>query len=130
MTRAARGAIGWLLPVALLIVWEALARAGAISATVLPAPSAVLAAFWRLLLSGELLNNIWVSTWRALAGFAIGGSIGFGLGSLLAQGRTVSDMAVVLTAVLTILAVGIVIELLLFNPLEKRLLRGRGLLRS
>ena len=36
----------------------------------------------------------------------------------------------VLTAVLTILAVGIVIELLLFNPLEKRLLRGRGLLRS
>ena len=28
------------------------------------------------------------------------------------------------------MAVGIVIELLLFNPLEKRLLRGRGLLRS
>ena len=97
MTRAARGAIGWLLPVALLIVWEALARAGAISATVLPAPSAVLAAFWRLLLSGELLNNIWVSTWRALAGFAIGGSIGFALG--LANGlsrlsRDVTDTTV------------------------------------
>lgn len=97
MTRAARGAIGWLLPVALLIVWEALARAGAISATVLPAPSAVLAAFWRLLLSGELLSNIWVSTWRALAGFAIGGSIGFALG--LANGlsrlsRDVTDTTV------------------------------------
>lgn len=79
------------------------------------------------------LKQGWAFSWRSLMGaelIAIGGSIGFGLGSLLAQGRTVSDMAVVLTAVLTILAVGIVIELLLFNPLEKRLLRGRGLLRS
>lgn len=79
------------------------------------------------------LKQGWAFSWRSLMGaelIAIGGSIGFGLGSLLAQGRTVSDMAVVLTAVLSILAVGIVIELLLFNPLEKRLLRGRGLLRS
>lgn len=79
------------------------------------------------------LKQGWAFSWRSLMGaelIAIGGSIGFGLGSLLAQGRTVSDMAVVLTAVLTILAVGIVIELMLFNPLEKRLLRGRGLLRS
>lgn len=97
MTRVARGAIGWLLPAGLLILWEVLARTGAISATVLPAPSAVLEAFWRLLLSGELLNNIWVSTWRALAGFAIGGSIGFALG--LANGlsrlsRDVTDTTV------------------------------------
>lgn len=79
------------------------------------------------------LKQGWAFSWRSLMGaelIAIGGSIGFGLGSLLAQGRTVSDMAVVLTAVLSILAVGIVIELLLFNPLEKRLLRGRGLLRD
>lgn len=97
MTRAARGAIGWLLPVALLILWEALARAGVLSATVLPAPSAVLAAFWRLLLSGELPHNIWVSTWRALAGFAIGGSIGFALGlanGLSRMSRDVTDTTV------------------------------------
>lgn len=77
------------------------------------------------------LKQGWAFSWRSLMGaelIAIGGSIGFGLGSLLAQGRTVSDMAIVLTAVLSILLVGIVIELLFFNPLEKRLLRGRGLL--
>lgn len=77
------------------------------------------------------LKQGWAFSWRSLMGaelIAIGGSIGFGLGSLLAQGRTVSDMAVVLSAVLTILLVGIAVELLFFNPLEKRLLRGRGLL--
>ena len=53
---------------------------GLIAPNVLPAPSAVVAAFWRLLLSGELVRNMWVSSARAFAGFAIGGAIGFALG--------------------------------------------------
>ncbi|TIW26712.1 MAG: ABC transporter permease subunit, partial [Mesorhizobium sp.] len=73
--------------------WEAAARAGLIPANVLPAPSAVAEAFWRLTLSGELVRNIGVSTLRALSGFAIGGSIGFALGlanglSALSRGLT------------------------------------------
>lgn len=80
MTRFARASLGWLLPALIILAWEALARSGFISPNVLPAPSAVLAAFWRLLVSGELVRNIGVSTWRALAGFLIGGSIGFALG--------------------------------------------------
>ncbi|RWE74780.1 MAG: ABC transporter permease subunit, partial [Mesorhizobium sp.] len=73
--------------------WEAAARAGLIPANVLPAPSAVAEAFWRLTLSGELIRNIGVSTLRALSGFAIGGSIGFALGlanglSALSRGLT------------------------------------------
>jgi sulfonate transport system permease protein len=40
----------------------------------------VAAAGWKLLLSGELLRNIWVSFWRAGVGFVIGGGIGFALG--------------------------------------------------
>ena len=55
---------------------------GVIQANVLPAPSAVAEAFWRVARSGELWTNIEVSTWRALAGFAIGGGIGFTLGML------------------------------------------------
>ncbi|MFC6257660.1 ABC transporter permease, partial [Kocuria oceani] len=77
------------------------------------------------------LKQGWAFSWRSLMGaelIAIGGSIGFGLGSLLEQGRTVSNMAVVMVAVLSILAVGILVELLFFNPVERRLLRGRGLL--
>lgn len=80
LTRLGRGGIGWALPALILIGWELTSRAGLLSGNILPAPSAVLAAFWRLLLSGELLANITVSTGRALAGFAIGGTIGFGLG--------------------------------------------------
>ena len=77
------------------------------------------------------LKQGWAFSWRSLMGaelIAIGGSIGFGLGSLLEQGRTVSNMAVVMVAVLAILVVGILVELLFFNPVERRLLRGRGLL--
>jgi sulfonate transport system permease protein len=70
----------WALPIAIVVVWEALSLAGLIPLRVLPAPTAVLAAGWKLLLSGELIRNIWVSFCRAIVGFAIGGSIGFGLG--------------------------------------------------
>src|SRR6476619_4588042 len=73
-------AIGWVLPVLVIAGWEAASRAGVMPANVLPAPSAVAEAFWRLTLSGELIRNIGVSTARALAGFAVGGSIGFALG--------------------------------------------------
>lgn len=37
-------------------------------------------------------------------------------------------MSVVFSAILLILFVGIIVELLVFAPIEKRLLRGRGLL--
>jgi sulfonate transport system permease protein len=57
-----------------------LARVGFIKANVLPAPSQVFEAFWTLLLSGELIANIAISTWRAVLGLIIGGSIGFVLG--------------------------------------------------
>lgn len=72
--------VQWALPIALLLAWETACRAGWISSRVLPAPSEVLAAGSRLLLSGELLENVWISSLRAIIGLAIGGSIGFLLG--------------------------------------------------
>ena len=87
-----RGAVGWILPAFLLVAWEAAARTGLISTSVLPAPSAVLAACWRLLLSGELLSNVGTSTWRALGGFAIGGAIGFALGIANGVSRLTRDV--------------------------------------
>lgn len=75
-----RSALGWLLPALLLAGWEGASRAGLIPPNVLPAPSAVGEAFWKLLLSGELIENIRVSTLRALSGFVVGGTIGFSLG--------------------------------------------------
>lgn len=76
------------------------------------------------------LKQGWAFSWRSLMAaeiIAVGGSIGFGLGSLLQQGRDLSSMAVVSCAILAILVVGIVIELLVFAPAERRLLRRRGL---
>lgn len=91
--RIRKNGIGWVLPASVIVGWEAASRVGVMPANVLPAPSAVAEAFWRLTLSGELIENIGVSTLRALAGFAIGGSIGFALGlanglSALSRGLT------------------------------------------
>jgi sulfonate transport system permease protein len=70
----------WLVPAGLLVVWQIACSTGFVSARVLPAPSDIVAAGYRLLLSGELLANMWVSFWRAMAGFVIGGGIGFAFG--------------------------------------------------
>jgi sulfonate transport system permease protein len=70
----------WILPLGIAALWEVLSLAGVIPARVLPAPTDVLAAGWKLLLTGELVRNIWISFWRATIGFAIGGAFGFALG--------------------------------------------------
>jgi sulfonate transport system permease protein len=75
-----RGIAQWALPVLLLVLWQLASVAGLISIRMLPAPSDVAAAAWKLVLSGELARNIWVSFCRAIVGFAIGGGIGFGFG--------------------------------------------------
>jgi len=77
------------------------------------------------------LKQGWAFSWRSLMAaeiIAMGGSLGFGLGSLLEQGRQLADMGIVMSAILIILFVGIAVELAVFAPVEKRLLRGRGLL--
>jgi sulfonate transport system permease protein len=83
------GLTQWALPVAIIAGWEIASLAGLIPLRVLPAPTDVTTAGWKLVLSGELLNNIWVSFWRAIVGFAIGGGIGFAFG--LANG--LSDLS-------------------------------------
>jgi sulfonate transport system permease protein len=72
--------LGWALPAALLALWEAGCRLNLIPSNVLPAPTDVLAAAYRLSKSGELEANLWISALRAFAGFAIGGLIGATLG--------------------------------------------------
>lgn len=77
------------------------------------------------------LKQGWAFAWRSLMAaeiIATGGSIGFGLGSMLDQSRELADMAGVLATIILILFVGILIELVFFGPLERRMLRRRGLL--
>jgi sulfonate transport system permease protein len=76
----ADGLIPWIVPLAIVLIWQVACVTGFVPARVLPAPSDVALAGWKLLLSGELARNISVSFWRASAGFLIGGGIGFAFG--------------------------------------------------
>ena len=79
------------------------------------------------------LKQGWAFSWRSLMAaeiIATGGTIGFGLGSMLDQSRTLADLPGVLGTILVILTIGVFIELVFFGPLERRMLRGRGLLQS
>jgi sulfonate transport system permease protein len=72
----------WLLPVAILALWQVSAQLGWLSSRILPAPFAVVKAAIALALSGELYEHVKVSTWRALSSFAVGGGLGLVLGLL------------------------------------------------
>jgi sulfonate transport system permease protein len=79
--------LSWLAPVALVVIWEVLAQRGWLSPQVLPAPSKVVKTAFKLATAGSLLNDLGVSLLRAVAGFAIGGAIGFVLGTLVGFSR-------------------------------------------
>jgi sulfonate transport system permease protein len=72
----------WLAPAALLLIWQAGASIGWIDPQTLPPPTAVFQALLNLAHTGELWNDIAVSSARAGVGFLVGGSIGFILGML------------------------------------------------
>ena len=72
----------------------------------------------------------WAFSWRSLMAaeiIAAGPLLGVGLGAYLKQGSDLNDMPTVISAIFLILVVGIGIELLIFRPVEKRVLRARGL---
>ncbi|NDJ58247.1 aliphatic sulfonate ABC transporter permease SsuC [Enterobacteriaceae bacterium 4M9] len=77
----------WLLPLALLALWQLAASQGWIANRVFPSPQGVARAFWTLCVSGDLWHHLAISSWRALLGFAIGGSIGLALGLISGLSR-------------------------------------------
>jgi len=72
----------WVLPFALLVIWEIVVRIEFVSASLFPSPITILQSGWNLLVNGDLLTHIGVSLGRSLAGMLIGGLIGFALGVL------------------------------------------------
>ncbi len=75
-----RGAV---VPVLLIFIWEACARAGFVSSIVLPAPSAVARSWIAALFSGELLQDTASSLYRVLFGFFVGAGLGLPLGLVM-----------------------------------------------
>lgn len=76
------------------------------------------------------LKQGWAFSWRSLMAAELitySPALGVGLGQLLNLGRELSQMDLVITSILLIFVVGVAIELLVFAPVERYVLRRRGL---
>lgn len=76
------------------------------------------------------LRQGWAFAWRSLMAaelIAYAPALGIGLGQLLNQGRELADMPMVMMTIILILFVGILVELCIFAPLERYVLKQRGL---
>jgi NitT/TauT family transport system permease protein len=67
----------------LAVIWEMFPRLGLVDATFLPPLSAVLTAWWQLLISGELVSHLQASAGRSLAGFGLAVAAAIPLGLLI-----------------------------------------------
>lgn len=91
---------GFLLPIALLVVWQWLSTMSIVNPKILPAPTAVLAKWWEYLLpfetydptkssylawifSGELIHDAYASLYRVVVGFLIGAVLALPLGLMM-----------------------------------------------
>jgi NitT/TauT family transport system permease protein len=76
------------------------------------------------------LKQGWAFSWRSLMAaeiIATSPQLGEGLGQYLHNGSALNDISMVIAAIFLILLVGVGIELLVFRPLERAVLRARGL---
>lgn len=79
----------WLSVMAVAAAWELTARSGVVTPFMLPSLSVVVARIWSDAASGELVANLGLTLYRALAGFAIASAVGIPLGILIARSRPV-----------------------------------------
>lgn len=80
-----------LIPIMALLAWFFLTQ-GQNSESIFPTPQSVWHVTVRLTKNGVLWNNLWVSSLRAIAGFIIGGGIGFFLGVLNGQFKIAEEI--------------------------------------
>jgi NitT/TauT family transport system permease protein len=65
---------------ALVVLWEVVARLGWVPVLFLPSPLGVLGEAGEMLRSGELLGHLAASLWRLLLGFTLGAALGIVVG--------------------------------------------------
>ena len=76
------------------------------------------------------LKQGWAFSWRSLMAAELivtSSTFGLGLGQLLDQSRQLFDMPGVLAGIIAILVVGLAVEMLVFSPVERAVLKRRGL---
>jgi sulfonate transport system permease protein len=88
-TRILHIALGTAVPIALLLLWEIASATGLLDERVFPRPTQIAVQSWELITSGRLPEDVWATTRRILAGFAIGTVLGFLVGAGMGASRTV-----------------------------------------
>lgn len=76
------------------------------------------------------LKQGWSFSWRSLMAAELitySPALGLGLGQLLDTGRVMTDMPLMFMSILVILAVGVLVDALVFGPLDRGVRRRRGL---
>lgn len=72
--------IGWMVPLVIVMVWQAAGALGWLNPILLPTPLAIWNELVHLTSTGELIQHLGISSWRALLGFLLGGSLGLAAG--------------------------------------------------
>ncbi|MFZ3591384.1 ABC transporter permease [Bacillus sp. DJP31] len=76
-------AIGSVLPISLIIIWEFLSRLGVLPPNLLPAPTIVLQKIYSMIVDGSLWGHIGITFFRVLVGFIIGTVVAVLFGSIV-----------------------------------------------
>lgn len=84
-----RALLGFFLPVALALLWEAAVHAHLSEGRLVPPPSRILSTLRSLASTGELWTHAGATLWRVLAGFAIGAAAGILVGALSGAVETI-----------------------------------------
>lgn len=85
--KGVKPAVGFIVPIVLLIAWWAVTAAGVFTPVQLPSPAAVVEATIGLIQRGDLWAHIGISVQRVLIGFGIGAVLGMVFGAVLGLSR-------------------------------------------
>jgi NitT/TauT family transport system permease protein len=87
-----RRVLPFVLPAALLGIWEVAVRSGLWSKLIFPSLVNVAYEFGRFLVTPEQLHEAWVSLYRALGGFALAAVVGIFVGMLMGRSKLVAGL--------------------------------------
>jgi sulfonate transport system permease protein len=68
--------LGWIIPLGILLVWEALARDAILPPNWLPAPSVIARTIYEMAIAGDLWRHVGITVARVALGFLIGATAG------------------------------------------------------
>ena len=75
----------------LLLLWEAAGRYGWVHKLFFPPATKILASFFQIVVSGEVLGHVGVSLWRAALGYGLAALVAITLGVLMGYWRAIYD---------------------------------------